>query len=202
MKVIIVGAGSTAQSVASILLTDRNFQVVGYTDKDATSKGKKILGIEVIGAHNILKDLFKQGIRGAVVAIGYDNNVREKYFHMLKDIGFEMINLVHPSALIDQSVTLSEGVVIAAGCIVSPMVKIASNTTLGAGVIIGTDTQIADNVCIGIGSCISGGVLIKRNAFLSTGCSVDAFVTIGKNVKVDSGTSIIKNIPDRVRGKV
>lgn len=201
MKVVIVGAGGTAQSVASILLNDRNFRVVGFTDKDDKTKGKKILGIEVIGTHEVLKELIKQDIRAAVVAIGYDNNIREKYFHELKQIGYEMINVIHPSALIDLSVVITEGVIIGPGCIVSPMVKIDRNTILEAGVIVGADTQIADNVYLGVGCNISGGGYIKRNAFVSAGCSIAPFVTIGKNVRIEPGISIVKNIPDKARTK-
>ncbi|MCX5713756.1 MAG: NeuD/PglB/VioB family sugar acetyltransferase [Candidatus Omnitrophica bacterium] len=199
MKIIIVGAGSTAQSIASILRCDRNFQVVGFTDKDKSTKGKKIFGLDVIGPHVVLKDIFKEGIRGAVVAIGYDNNIREKYFHELKDIGYEMINVIHPSAIIDHSVSLTEGVIIGPGCIISPMVKIERNTILESGVIIGANTQIADNVYIGIGCCVSGSSFIKRNAFLSAGCSVAPFVTIGKNAKIGPGASVSKDVPDEVR---
>ncbi|MDI6743339.1 MAG: acetyltransferase [Smithella sp.] len=201
MKVVILGAGSTAQSVASMLLNDRNFKVIGFTDRDDKTKGKRILGIEVIGSHNILKDLFKQGIRAAVVAIGYDNNLREKYFHEVKDFGFEMINVVHTSAIIDQSVSLTEGVIIGPGCIISPMVKIDRNTIVEAGAIIGANCQIADNVYIGVGCCISGGGFIKRNAFLSAGCSIASFVTVGKNAKINPGSAVIKDVPDSTRSK-
>jgi len=201
MKVIIAGAGSTAQSIASILMDDYNFKVIGFTDKDNKSKGKKILGVEVIGNHSLWKGLFRQGICGAVVAIGYDNNMREEYFHELKGMGFEMINVIHKSAFIDKGVIIDEGVVVGPGCILNPMVKIERNTILEAGVVLGANTQIADNVYVGIGCNIGGESLIKRNAFLSSGCSVAPFVTIGKNVKLSPGVSVDKNIPDRLRSK-
>jgi len=201
MKVIIVGAGSSALSTASVLLNNRNFQIIGFTDIDKKNKGKKLLGIEIIGTHDILDDLFKQGIRGAVAAIGYDNNIREKYFHQLKEIGYEMINVVDPSANIDSSVVIKEGVIIGPGCIVSPMVGIDRNTILEAGVNVGADTQVSDNVSIGIGCNISGGCSLKRNVFLSAGCSVAPFVTIGKNAIIPPGSSVTKNVPDRVRSR-
>lgn len=201
MKIAIVGAGSMAQSIVSMLVCDRNFQVVGFTDKNSTTKGKKILGIEVIGAHSILKDLFKQGISGAVIAIGYDNNIRERYFHELKGIGFEMINVVHPSAIVDPSAKISEGIVIGPGCVISPGVTIEKNTIIEAGTIIGANVQIGDNVYMGVGCCVSGGGFIKRNAFLSAGCSIAPFVTIGKNAKISPGASVTKDIPDSVRNK-
>ncbi|MGA1870269.1 MAG: acetyltransferase [bacterium] len=199
MKVVILGAGSTAQSVASILLDDRNFEIVGFTDLDDKSKNNKILGINIIGSHTILKDLYKKGICGAVVAIGYDNNLREKYFHELLDIGFEMINVIHSSAIIDTHARLSQGVIVGPGCILSPMVTIDQNTILEAGTIIGSNTQIADNVYFGVGCCISGGNFIKRNAFLGSGCSVAPFVTIGKNAKINPGSAVIENIADTAR---
>ncbi len=61
-KVVILGTGSTALNVASALLLDRNFEIVGFTDKDDKKKGKKILGIEIIGRHALLKDLYKRGV--------------------------------------------------------------------------------------------------------------------------------------------
>lgn len=199
MKVIIVGAGSMAETVASILQGDKNFQIVGFTDKDNRSKGKKILGIEVIGSHAILKDLFRQGITGMVVAIGGYNNIREKYFHEFKEIGFEMINVIHHSAIIDPSAVIGEGVIIGPGCIISPSVKIERNTILSAGVIISANVQIADNVYIGIGSIINGGSSIRRNAFLSAGCLIGPGVTIGKNAEVSQGKAVMKSIGDKAR---
>jgi UDP-perosamine 4-acetyltransferase len=199
MRVVILGAGSTAQSVASILRSDRNFQLVGFTDKDDKAKGKRILGAEIIGSHAVLKDLYRQGVRAAAVAIGYDNKLREKYYHELRDIGFEMINVIHPSALIDPSVEFAEGVIVGPGCILSPMVKIDRNTILENGAIVGADCQIADNVYIGVGCCISGGSFIKRNAYLSAGCTIASYVTVGKNQKVAPGSVVAKSLPDAVR---
>lgn len=199
MKVVILGTGSTALNVVSSLLNDRNIEIVGFTDKDKKTKNKKIFGIEVIGSHDILKDLFKEGVKGAVVAIGYDNCLRERYFHQLKGIGYEMINVIHSSAIIDKSASLDNGVIIGPGCIISPMVKIEQNTILEAGVIIGPNTVIADNVYISAGCCINGYSLIRRNVFLSVGCSVVSYVTIGKNVSVAAGTSITKEIKDEIR---
>jgi len=200
MKIVILGTGSTAQSIASIILSNRDFQVVGFTS-NKREEGKLILGVKVIGTHDILADLFRQGVRGAVAAVGYDNKIREKYFYELKDIGFELINVVHHSALIDQSAEIGEGVVIGPGSIILPMVKIGRNTQLEAGVIVGANAQIGDNVYIGIGCNISGASCIKRNAFLSPGCSIAPLVTVGKNAKVAPAASVTKNIPDRVRGE-
>jgi sugar O-acyltransferase (sialic acid O-acetyltransferase NeuD family) len=199
MKIVILGSGSQAQEAASILFNDRNFEVTGFVDRETERKGKKIFGIEVIGSFDILGDLFKQGIHGAVVAVGFDNNIREKHFHQAKDIGFEMINVVHPSALIDPSAMISDGVVIGPGCIIAPQVRISQNSILEAGVVVGSNTQIGENVYIGVGSCIGGGVVIKRNVSLSSGSSVAASVTIGKNSKVQPGSSITEDIADEIR---
>lgn len=201
MKVVIVGTGSMAQEAVSILRTDRNFEICGYTDSDPEKKGRKFLDIEVIGTNDVWPSLYKQGIHGAVVAVGFDNNLREKYFHQLKDIGFEMINVIHPSAIIDPYASISEGVFIGPGCTISLRTKIEHNTIIEAGTVIGANTQIADNVYIGIGCNIDGGGYIKRNAHLEPGCSVAAFVNIGKNVFVQPGTAVTENLEDEVRNE-
>jgi len=199
MKIVIVGAGSTAEALISVLIHDRNFEIIGFTDKEKKCKGKKIMGLKAIGSHDILKRLYNEGVKGAVIAIGYDNNLREKYFHKVKEMGYEMINVIHPSAIVDQSAVLSEGIVIGPGSIISPMVRIDRNSILEPGVVVGAHTQIADNVYIGVGSCISGSSFIKRNAFLGAGCSIAPFVTIGKNARISPGASVNKDVADKLR---
>jgi sugar O-acyltransferase (sialic acid O-acetyltransferase NeuD family) len=201
MKVVIIGSGSSAMFVTSILLHDRNYEIVGFVDQDEKQKNKEILGYKVIGKPDILKDLFKQGVHGGVVAIGSDNNLREKYFHQMKAIGYEMINVIHPSALIDAHASITEGIVIGQGCNVGPHVFIEHNTIIDAGAIIGVNTQIADNVYVGVGASVSGGVVIKRNVLLGAGSSVAPFVVIGKNNHVSPGTSVIKDVKDKIRKK-
>ncbi len=199
MKVVIIGAGTTAKMAVAVLRQHVSFEVVGLTHNDEELVGKKILGLSVMGTHDILGTLFRQGVRGAVVAIGYDNATREKYFHQAKKIGFELINLVDPTAHIDRDVIFGKGIIIMPGCIISPGVKIDDNVIVEAGSVIGVDTSIGANVYLGIGCRVGGASFILRNAHIGTGCSVAPGVNVGKNTIIAPGTAVGGDVPDLIR---
>ena len=63
MKIVIIGAGTTAIAVADILVHDRNFIIAGFvgtTEENNNMGGKNIYGdIPFIGDRSILKKLGK-----------------------------------------------------------------------------------------------------------------------------------------------
>ena len=196
MDVVIVGAGSLAQLVASILLHDRNISIAGFVDVERPGKERRILGLPVIGNHSVLEPLLDKGVRGGVVAVG-DNYIREEHFYALSNMGYELINAVHPTALIAPEVTLKSGTIIAEGCILSTGVSVGNNVVIESGAVLSVRVDVGENVFIGPGACIGGACTLKRNCHIGVGASVAPYVTIGKNAVVPAGAAILEDVPDR-----
>jgi len=193
MKVIIIGAGSTAATVAEILKQNRVFETVGYIDE---RPGEKVIDtLKVIGDDSIIEELYSKGIHNAIVAIS-DNKIRERIYLRLKNIGFNFINAIHSTAIISPSVTIGEGVIIEAGVNLLGNTSIGNNVIIAAGSIIGRNSIINHNVFIGPGVVAAGENVIKKNAFISCGVSITNHIIIGKNIKVKVGASVDSNIED------
>ena len=55
---------------------------------------------------------------------GFKNNdLRKKFFLKFKQIGFNVVNAIHPSSIISKNVAVGEGVVIFQGVIICPPPK-------------------------------------------------------------------------------
>ena len=77
----------------------KDFNIVGIIDNQSNI-GQFILDIPIIGTDKDIEKLFKEGVKNAVIGFGALNNPKsrsEKYLE-LKKIGYNIPNLIHPSA--------------------------------------------------------------------------------------------------------
>src|SRR5438105_3253918 len=125
MDVIIIGAGGHGRVVLDILRAEAKYRVTGFLDADSALMGTYVGGVPVVGGVNQLARL-KGRSRGVVVAIG-DNRVRQNYARHVLAAGMELINAVHPSAVVSQTATIGKNVVIAAGAVIGTEAKIGDS---------------------------------------------------------------------------
>ena len=169
-KLMIIGAGGHGKVVADIAKLN-GYEEIVFLDDDISKKQNGLY--LVVGKINDYKKYRNQ--YDFFVAIG-NNEIRKKITEkMLREHIFQ-INLVHPSAVLDATVILSEGIVIMANAVVN------AGTKLSRGVIINTSATVDHDCIIGQYTHICPGVHIAGN------------VVIGSNVWVGIGTSIINNL--------
>ena len=87
MKILIIGAGSTAVTISEIIYGDKNFQITGYigiNEENKSKIGKNIFRtFKYLGDKSILKLIDKENASGFVVGIG--DRIRElSYCEVLK----------------------------------------------------------------------------------------------------------------------
>jgi|TARA_B100001964_G_scaffold229781_1_gene282495 sugar O-acyltransferase (sialic acid O-acetyltransferase NeuD family) len=205
MKIVIIGAGTTAIAVADILVHDRNFKIVGFigtTKENEKLGGQKIYGeIPFLGDRSLLKKLKDDAaIVGFVAAIG-DNYIREEAFYEGIGIGIIPINAISPHAVIEPSAQIEKGIIVSAGCIVSHGVTIGNNTYLDSGVIVDIYTEIGENCHLNPGCIIGGMSEIGRNVTIGSRSTIAHNVKIGKNQKIMAGEVVNKDIEDLIRNQ-
>ncbi|MFC1903334.1 acetyltransferase [Chloroflexota bacterium] len=197
MKIVIIGAGGQARIVYEICSFDRNLEVVAFVDNVIHGKDEQIMGVPVVGDHSVLPKLIKDGVKGAIVAVG-DNQVRASHFEKLSDMGLEMVNVIHPTAYIAPSAKLGNGATIAVGAIISTKAKIGNNVIINTGATIDHEDEVEDHASVGPGCSIAGRVTIKKSAFLGIGSVVKEYITIGENSVIGAGSVVLEDIPDNV----
>ncbi len=106
------------------------------------------------------------------------------------------VNLIHPSAVISNSVKLSHGIQIGIHSSVNTLTVVGFGTNIKNSCYIGHHGKIGNYVTINPGVTISGMVEIGNNTIIGSGAIVRDQVKIGNNCIIGMGSNVIKDIPD------
>lgn len=198
--VLVIGAGGHAKVVIDIINQHKDYKVEAVIGRE-NEPIDTLLGYPVLKGDKYITIFREKGVTAAVSGIGgfVDNRRRTEIYQNLKDLGYELINLIHPSAVLSSSVRMGEGIVAYPGVIINTDVRIGNNVIFSSGAIISQETVIGDNVLISTGANVGGGCIIGSNAVIGLGASILARVRIGANALVAAGAVVIKDVPDNAR---
>jgi sugar O-acyltransferase (sialic acid O-acetyltransferase NeuD family) len=195
MNVVIVGAGGHGRVVLDILRTAGVCNPVGFIDADTARSGSQLDGLPVLGSINLLPKLRRQqDVRGAIVAIG-DNRVRASYAELVLQGNLELINAVHPSAIVSSTAKVGLNVVIAAGAIVSTDAHLADSAVVNTGAIVDHECRVGRAVHVSPGVVLAGRVHVEPGAFVGIGARVIPCIRIGAHATVGAGAVVIEDVP-------
>ena len=198
MKIIIVGAGQNGTQVYHILKHNPTIQIAGFLDDNKNKRGTIHCGKPVLGEIMLLSQIRKEyGITGGIVAIG-NNYLRMQYTEKLKNEGLNIINAIHPSAVIDDTAVLEEGVIIEMGVMIHPEAYIGRCVFVGGSTVIAHHCKVGDSVLLGGGVIFGGQVSIGEYSLIGVGSVLQPGISIGKNVTLGIGSAVVKNLPDNV----
>ena len=179
IKLFIYGASGHGKVVADIAKDNGFKEIIFIDDGD-----NKYLTFENIKTQNHIP-----------IALGIgDNSIRNKIFKKLKRFNFNIITLIHSSAIISDNVTILDG------SVVMPNVVINTNTKVGKGVILNTsciiehDNIIKDFVHISPNAALAGNVKVGKFTHIGIGSSVIQNIQIEKKCIIGAGSVVIKNI--------
>jgi UDP-perosamine 4-acetyltransferase len=193
MDVVILGAGGHGKVVLDIVRCAGQYRVCGFLDADTTLADSQISGVDVIGQMNLLPKLKHQKIRGAIVAIG-DNRIRANYAARVLEAGLELINAVHPSAVVSATASIGRNVVIAAGAIVCADAILSDSVIANTACVIDHEVEIGEASHICPGALLAGRVRVGRGAFVGLGAKVLPCLTIGDGAIVGAGATVISDV--------
>ncbi|MCI8731327.1 MAG: hypothetical protein HFH57_09375 [Lachnospiraceae bacterium] len=196
-KILIYGGGGFGKIAADILRLQHIYEVLGFIDSNYPEK-KEILSIPVIGNDDNLEQLLHDGYTKIFNAVGFLNkgHWRKAPYEKLKSFGFEFINVIHQSSIIEQSVQIGVGNLICAGAIIGSETQIGNNCIINAGSIISHDCIISDSCHIASGAVLAGMVIVGENTLIGQNCTIYSNVKIGKNVVIQNGCHIFKDVGD------
>lgn len=194
IPVIGIGAGGHARVILDILRLMKTYQVVGLLDP--SHAGADVNGVPVLGGDELLPGLRADGIASAFIGVGGvgDNALRIKLFEKVQAAGFTLINTIHPSAIISDSVNIGQGVTIVAGVIINSDTQIGDNVIVNTGAIIEHDCEISAHAHISPGAVLCGGVQVGRGAHIGAGATVRQSVSIGECAVIGAGAVVVKDV--------
>ena len=191
--IYIVGAGGHGKVVLDIINKSEQYQAASFLDDDSSLHNETINALKVLGG---FKEVLNDD-KAVIIAVG-NNKIREKLFKIMKSNDLEIINAVHPDAVINSFVSMGEGIVIAAGAVINPNAFIEDNVIINTCVTVDHDCLIEKHVHLSPGVNLGGNVTVQRGAHIGIGAAVLPGINIGKNSVVGAGAVVTKDVPDDV----
>lgn len=197
--ILIYGAGGFGMEVAW-LIEDINrvkptWQLAGFIDDDAKKWGQKFNGHLAISSPSVLQRLpFHQAV---AIAIG-DSNQRALLVERLSPLNLFFPELIHPSVIMSGTTVISEGVIIAAGSIVTVHVGIGSHTHIDTGCTIGHESQLGKFVRLNPKVSVAGNVSLEDRTYVGSGATIIQGLRVGCNSVIGAGSVVLRNLPENV----
>jgi len=195
--IIIYGGGGHGKSCLDLLRALNVYRVVGFVD-DGIPTAQQIMGLSVLGGSEILAELYAQGVRLAVNAVGGigDLNPRIRVFGNLAEAGFASPTIVHPTAFVEPSATLAPGVQIFPHAYVGSEAQVGFGSIINTGAIVSHDCQLDEIVNISPGAILAGEVSIGRQALIGMGATINLMIKIGSGARIGNGATVKSDVPE------
>ena len=169
--VLVVGAGGLGMSVVDALEAAGRHTVVGFVDDRGPELGP-VLGLPILGRMSALEGLrTRHGL--VVVALG-DNQRRRAFADLASALGFELLTVVHPRAVVSRHAHLAAGALVMAGAVVGTCAQIGRCAIVNAGAVVDHHARVGDFAHLGVGACMAGGSELGFGAWLREGGALRA----------------------------
>ena len=195
-----IGAGGHAKVLIETLWLAGLFEVWGLLAADPIIRGNLIMGIPVRGDDTLLPEIWKLGIRHAFMGIGSirPDPLRRELFDRAQKVGLEMIQVIHPTAVISTSALLGHGTVVMAGAIINAGAQIGDNVIVNTAAVIEHDCMVGDHAHVATGAVLAGGVRVLPGAHIGAGATVRQGITVHAAALVGAGAVVVRDVPPGV----
>ena len=181
-RLIIIGASGHGKVVADIAA------LIGYKDivfLDDDENIKECAGYPVIGKSTGAPD-------GEVfVAVG-NAETRKRLMELYKS-RIQPV-LIHPSAVVAESVEVAAGSVVMAGAVINPGVKIGKGCIINTSSSVDHDCVVEEFCHVSVGAHLSGTVVVGTGTWIGAGATVINNVSICGGCIIGAGAVVIKDI--------
>lgn len=196
-KVVVWGAAGHAK-VAADILRRMEYDVVGFIDEvEPGRQGELFFSSTVLGGADVVESLLARGVRRAFV--GFGNNLRRLLVgERLASCGFELVQAIHPTAVLGSEVALGAGSMLAAGAIINPSTSIGNHVIVNTRASVDHDCVVEDGAHVGPGVTLGGHVHVGRAAWIGIGATILDHKCIGAGAIVGGGAVVVDDIPEDV----
>lgn len=192
--IIVLGKGGHAQCVINIIEDQDKYNILGITDINS-EVGSEFLGYPILGTDDVLKDYLNKGVKNAAIGVGgFTNNMgRSRIFQKVKNLGFSLPPIIHPSAIITKRTTIGEGALVFPGVVLDET-SIGANNMVGTASSVDHGSVLGDHVFISAGVTIGANTKIGDGTFFALGCKIISGISIGQNILVGAGAVVVNDL--------
>jgi UDP-perosamine 4-acetyltransferase len=193
VRILGLGAGGHAKVVIEALQAAGGYELVGLLDPRARGA---VFGVPVLGDDSLLERQYHDGVRHAFIGVGGagDTAPRRRLYELARSQGFEIVSVVHPSAVVSPSAEVGAGATILARAVVGTDVRLGEDVIVNTGAIVDHDCRVGDHVHVATGALLASGVEVGDGAHVGVGVSVRQGIRIGADSIVGAGAAVVDDV--------
>jgi sugar O-acyltransferase (sialic acid O-acetyltransferase NeuD family) len=133
------------------------------------------------------------------VALGIgDNAQRHAEMDRLRAQGFQLLTVIHPSAIISTHARLASGTVVMPGVVVNVGADVGENVILNTACSVDHHCVVAAHAHVAPGSTLAGTVRIGEETFVGAGAVIIPGVVVGARCVIGAGAVVVRDVPDGI----
>ena len=130
-----------------------------------------------------------------IIAIG-ENKTRQKVSQKVEAAGFDIVNLIHKSAVVSESAVIEKGVVVMPNAVINAKAHIKEGAIINSGAVIEHECDIGKFAHISPNAALAGNVSVGEFTHIGIGSSIIQGISIGKNCIIGAGSVVVRDIKD------
>jgi len=193
-NIIVVGAGGFGREVylwAKDTFNFTKYQIKGFLSNNKSDLNNFDIKVRIIGNPDYYE--VKENDR-FLFAIG-NIEVKKRIVTNLKKKGAKFLTLIHPTAIISNTVKIGEGVIICPYVIVSDCVQLGDFVMMNLYSSCGHDAKVGKYCILSPYATLNGFVILEDEVFLGTHATVIAHKKVGYQSKVSANSVVMRDVP-------
>lgn len=192
---VILGAGGFAREtldvVDAINAVSPTWDMLGFiVDAQYGNVGDLVNGKPILGGFEWLQQRSEVFV---VCGVGAPD-LRYRMVRQVSAIGNPSATLIHPSVIMTRWITIGNGSILTAGCILTNRIVVGDHVHLNLDCTVGHDVIMDNFVTLAPGVHISGNVHLQEGAYVGTGANVIEKKTIGSWSIIGAGSTVVKHV--------
>lgn len=127
------------------------------------------------------------------IAIG-NAEARSRLSAKMLKAGFNLVSLIHPSAVISSSASVGRGVCVMPRAVINAEAKVGQGAIINTGAIVEHECVIGEFAHICPGVALAGAVSVGEFAWVGIGSCAIQGIKIGANALIGAGSVIVRDI--------
>ncbi len=189
--VVVIGAGGHAKVVVDLLF-DLDHEVVAAV---SSKPAEPYRGVPVRVGDESIREC-RELASSCFVALG-DNQARVRLANQAVQLGFELITLVSPRAIVSPTASIGAGTIVMDGAIVHADAIVGANAIVNTAAVIEHDCRIGDGAHIAPGVRLAGRVAVGTGGFMGAGSVAIPGIVVGDGAVVGAGAVVVRDVPTR-----
>lgn len=192
-KVVLLGAGGYCAGVVDSIVSGNLYEIVGITDP---VDKKEHCGIPVIGTDDRLQEIYDSGVRCAHITVGSiaRPTVRKRLVALSKAVGFKLVTVIDPTAIVSKFATIGEMVYVGKAAIVNATATVGNYCMINTGCIVEHGCNVGDWVHVAPGATLAADITIGNSSHIGVNATVLQGINIGSDVVVGAGSTVIRDV--------